>query len=284
VSRPIPPAQPHGDLVEVLPDVFVVTGSMGMGLARFSRNMVVIREGAGLVVVNSVRLDEAGLAALDALGRVTHVIRIAGGHGSDDRFYRGRYDAPVWAVRGQTYFAGVNPAKDEIYFTPDGFLDVDSELPVSGASLYVFDTVPPEGILRIDAGGGTLIAGDSLQNWAGADRWFNGFGKLSFRLLGFLKPHQLGPGWLKVCEPSAEQVAGLLDLAFENVLPAHGEPVLGEARAKYRPAAGPQGEEPVLGEIFGRDGRASLGQVRGGGDEGEGEPHEHAGEPALAGR
>ena len=54
-----------------------------------------------MILVNSVRLDVAGLAALEALGRVTDVIRLAGNHGMDDPFYKDRYGAKVWAVRGQ---------------------------------------------------------------------------------------------------------------------------------------------------------------------------------------
>ena len=216
--------------------MFFVTGSMGFGPARFSRNMVVVREGEGLVVVNSVRLDERGLAALDGLGRVTDVIRLAGGHGSDDRFYRERYGAKVWAVRGQRYFKGIDASKGATYFTPDGVLEAGGALPLAGASLYVFDTDPPEGVLRIPAGGGTLISGDSLQNWARVDGGFNWLGGLMMRVAGFIGPCRLGAGWLKHCAPSAEQVAGVLDLEFENVLPAHGEPVLGDGRERYRPA------------------------------------------------
>jgi len=202
---------------------------------RFSRNMVVLRQGEGLVLVNTVRLDDAGLAALDALGRVTAVIRLAGFHGSDDPFYKDRYGCPVHAVRGQTYFSGVNPRKGDVYFEADEALDANA-LPVEDASLYVFSTEPPEGILRIPAGGGTLITGDSMQNWDGPDERFNLAGKLSMKAMGFLKAHQLGPGWVKQIKPDRAEVRGVLELDFANVLPGHGEPVLGGAVEKYRPA------------------------------------------------
>ena len=38
--------------------------------------MVVVREGERLVLVNTVRLNDAGLEALDALGTVTDTIRV----------------------------------------------------------------------------------------------------------------------------------------------------------------------------------------------------------------
>lgn len=236
MSHPIPAAQRHGDLQEVMPDIFFVSGSMKMGPPRFSRNMVVIRQGERLVIVNSMRLDDAGLAALDALGKVTDVIRLAGFHGSDDRFYKERYDAKVWALRGQTYFTGINPAKGEIYFTPDVYMDADTDLPVAGVSLYRFESDPPEGALLLGVDGGTLITGDSLQNWATTDRYFNWIGKLGMRMMGFVGPHKLGPGWIGSAKPTAEMLTGALDLGFANVLPAHGSPVMGDAVEKYRPA------------------------------------------------
>ncbi len=236
MSRPTPPAQRHGDLQEVLPDIFFVTGSMKMGPLRFSRNMVVIRQGDGLVIVNSLRLNDAGLAALDALGKVTDVVRLAGYHGSDDPFYKERYGSTAWALKGSTYFTGVSPTKGEIYFTPDKYLEVGGELPVPGATLYRFDTDPPEALLRIDAGGGTVISGDSLQNWGTTNRYFSLAGKLGMKMAGFLKPHQLGKGWLNSGKPSVEQIRGILGLDFQNLLPAHGDPVMGDAPEKFRPA------------------------------------------------
>ena len=74
VPRPFPPALPHGPLNEVLPGIFFVKGTLRMSgflPVAFSRNMTVIKEGERLVIVNSVRLDDAGLAQLDALGRVS---------------------------------------------------------------------------------------------------------------------------------------------------------------------------------------------------------------------
>jgi len=213
----------------------MVTGGMKMGPTTFSRNMVVLREGERLVLVNTMRLGDEGLAALDALGKVTDVIRLAGGHGSDDRFYKQRYDAKVWAVEGQPYFKGINHKKGEVYFQADGTLTADGELPVTGASLYVIDTELPEGLMLIPAGGGTLISGDALQNWGGSDEYFNWLSKLVMGGMGFLKPHNLGPGWIKTLKPKAESMRGILDLAFDNVLPGHGAAVMGDAKEKYRP-------------------------------------------------
>ncbi len=71
----LPPALPHGPLEEMFPDVFFVTGMMKTVLAnapwQFNRNMTVVRDGDALTLINSVRLNDAGLLELDALGRAT---------------------------------------------------------------------------------------------------------------------------------------------------------------------------------------------------------------------
>lgn len=233
------PAYPHGELRELFPDVFFVTGSAAMPgplPMRFSRNMTVVRQGPSLTVINSMRLDETGLAALDELGKVEHVIRLAGFHGMDDPFYKDRYDAKIWVVAGMVYAKGFDAPKTapaDGYFQPDIEMEPDTELPIADASLITFSCKPSEGIIRLDRDGGILVAGDSLQNWRSTE-YFNWLAKLMMRLMGFIKPHNLGPGWLKVAKPDVAEIKALLDLEFEHVLPVHGLPVIGDARTKYR--------------------------------------------------
>jgi hypothetical protein len=233
-----PPALPHGELAELFPDVFFVTGSMSMPgplPVRFSRNMSIIREGGRLVLVNSVRLDDDGLRALDALGRVTDVVRLAGFHGKDDAFYKERYGATVWALAGQRYVSGFDLSAAS-YFEADRTLVTGGALPLAGARLHVIASQPGEGLLLIESQGGILVAGDALQNWAEPDRFFSFVGKLMLRRFGFIKPHQLGPAWLKRAKPPLADLRQILELPFEHVLPAHGAPVRGAAKERYRPA------------------------------------------------
>ncbi|MCC7383905.1 MAG: hypothetical protein IT384_18830 [Deltaproteobacteria bacterium] len=236
-SRPFPTALPHGELKEVLPDLFFVTGTVIIGgVMRFSRNMVVVRDGPRLVLVNTLRLNDAGLRALDALGKVTDIIRLAGFHGMDDPFYRDRCGAKVWSVRGQRYTKGFDTKAVETYFTADVEMDASTPLPIPGAKLYVIHSSPPEGLLLLDRAGGTVIAGDCLQHMAAPDAYFNWAGKWSMRMLGFIKPHNVGPGWLKQAKPPLDELRGVLDLTFDHVLPVHGAPVIGGAKELYRPA------------------------------------------------
>ena len=174
-DREFPPAMRHGDIREIFPDIFFVTGTMriaGKPMA-FSRNMTIVRENGSLTLINSVRLDEHGLRALEQLGSVDNVIRIAGFHGMDDAFYKDRYGATVWAIKGQSYVSGFDPDA-EPYFFADELINAASALPIQGSRLYEFRSAkPPEGVIVLLRDGGILISGDALQNWKRPDRYFS---------------------------------------------------------------------------------------------------------------
>jgi hypothetical protein len=239
---PFPPAPAHGELREIFDGVYFVSGAARIGPPMpmtLSRNMTVVRSGESLALINSMRLDEDGLKALDALGKVEHVIRIGAFHGMDDPFYEDRYGATVWALDGSAYTRGFevsdNPADG--YFQADEWLTGHSELPIEGATLYRFDSSrPAEGLVLLERDGGILIAGDSLQNMAKPDAYCNLTAKVVMRLMGFFKPHNVGPGWWKIAKPDHAELQAVLDLPFEHLLPVHGTEVVGGAKEKFRPA------------------------------------------------
>jgi hypothetical protein len=236
-DRPFPEALKHGDISEIFPDVHFVTGTVAMSgplPMRFSRNMTIFCQDGALTLVNSLRLSEAGLSALDRLGKVEHVIRLAGFHGMDDPFYKDRYGAKIWSVDA-AYVAGFD-AKAESYLAPDVVIDGQSDLPLKDARLIEFKSAKPrEGLLLLPQEGGILVSGDCLQNWARADRYFSLPARVMMKIMGFIKPVNVGPGWLKAAKPDKDEVKTLLDLDFSHVLPAHGSPVIGDAKAQYAP-------------------------------------------------
>lgn len=223
-----PPVLPHGPLREVLPGLFFVTGTVKTTLGgvprQFSRNMTVVRDGDSLTLINAVRLDDAGLAGLEELGAVRNVVKI-GFHGMDDPFYADRYGARVWALAGASYESGLRV---------DAVLAPGGEMPFAGGSLFVFETARnQEGILFVDRGGLTAIPCDSLQNITGPDEFFDAPTVAILKESGFLHPTNVGPGWLRGAKPQPADFQRLARIPFENVLPAHGTPVLGGARDRY---------------------------------------------------
>jgi len=240
MTRPFPAATKHRDLAEIFPGVHFVTGTVTMGpMLTTTRNMVAVVEGDRVVLVNSIRLNDQGLAQLDQLGRVTDVIRLAGFHGMDDPFYKDRYDAKIWGLPGMSYQRKFKAAKSSAKNSDKPYFEADAELtendsPLPAASLYTFGTRPPEGVLVLPQEGGILVAGDSLQNWRETNALWSLPAKLTMRALGFVKPYNLGPGWIRAARPTLPKIQGILDLTFEHLLPAHGEAVLGDAKQKYR--------------------------------------------------
>jgi hypothetical protein len=225
----LPPALPHGPLREIFAGVFFVTGMMKTILMgsdwQFSRNMVAVRDGEALTLINSIRLDDAGLAQLDALGRVANVVRIGALHGRDDSFYKSRYDAKFWALPGMAHDHGLAPDKE---LSPNG------DMPFAGCSVFEFRTTNlPECILRIDRAGGILVACDSLQNWIEPDEFFSGQSRQTMTEMGFFQPANLGPVWMQVSEPKAEDFARLCELPFKHVLCGHGIPFRDDAKEAF---------------------------------------------------
>jgi len=236
--RPFPEPHAHGEIEMLFTDIYFVTGTAQMGgrlPMRFSRNMSILRHKDDLTLVNSVRLSEAGLSDLDKLGTVKHVIRLAGFHGMDDPFYQNRYGARVWSVDAP-YLPGFSEGS-EPYLEPDVVLAEETILPVEGARLLLFkSSKPKEGLLLLEREGGIVISGDCLQNWGKTDRYFSLPAKILMPIMGFIKPHNIGPGWRKVAKPDTAEIKANLDIEFAHVLPAHGAPVIGDAKDRYAPA------------------------------------------------
>lgn len=224
------PALPHGEISEVFPDVFFVTGTMKTVLMgahwHFSRNMTIVRDGTDLTLLNTVRLDDAGLAHLDALGKVKNVVKIGALHGMDDAFYVDRYGATLWAPAGM-------PHDHEL--KADKLLAPGGEMPFKGASVFVFEaTKLPECIVRIDREGGILVACDALQNWVGPDAFFSDESRKMMTEMGFFQSANIGPVWMQVNEPQAQDFVRLRALAFRHALCGHGAPLRDHAQEAFQ--------------------------------------------------
>ncbi len=219
-----PPQLPHGEIQEILPDIFLVKGQIRIEsdpVSEFSRNMIVIREGGTLTLVNSVRLDKAGLAQLDSLGTVRHLVKLGAFHGRDDAFYLDRCQAELWAPLGMTYTRGEKTDKN---------IETDMPGPAPDMSFFVFDTPKvPEAALLLNRHGGILITCDSLQNMSGPDEYFNDYAAESKARLGFFNRAAVGPGWLKYAQPKISDFASLKTLKFRHLLSAHGDPLFDDA-------------------------------------------------------
>lgn len=238
------PALAHGRITKLFENIWFVKGAVKMPMLipmKISRSMTIVKNpsNGAITLINSMRLSETGLAELEKLGKVTNVIRIAGFHGRDDGFYRARYGAKIYAIKGQAYNRKFEKKKidpEDGYMLPDVWLNEDSGLPLDSASLKVFHSSDPaEAIIVLNRDGGILVTGDSLQHTAEPDEFVNLPARLMMKKMGFFKPHNVGPGWLQFAHPEKTDIRSVLDLKFEYVLPGHGDPVIGLAKSKFRP-------------------------------------------------
>ncbi|MGK0297410.1 MAG: hypothetical protein ACI9XC_001013 [Gammaproteobacteria bacterium] len=237
------PALAHGEITSIFDGIWFVKGAVKMPMIlpmKISRSMTIVKDSDSndLTIFNSMRLNDKGLEELEKLGTIKNVVRLSGFHGRDDGFYRERYDAKIYAIKGQAYTRKLSEkvSENDIYMEPDVWLsDDNNQLPIKDSSLKIFkSSQPSEAIAIINREGGILITGDSLQNTAKPDKYANLFAKIMMKKMGFYEPYNVGPGWLKFAKPEINEVRSILELEFSHVLPAHGDPVLGDAREKFR--------------------------------------------------
>lgn len=100
--------------------------------------------------------------------------------------------------------------------------------------MFEFKTTQvPEAILHLDRNDGMLIACDALQNWLRPDSYFSEDSRQMMQEMGFFTPANLGPVWVQVAAPQAEDFIRLQALNFRHVLCGHGEPLLETAKEDY---------------------------------------------------
>lgn len=225
-----PPALPHDEPREILPDVLFVHGSARMGPGMtINRNMVVLRHEGELTLVNPIRLSDAGEKALEAFGTVRHAMRLGPAHGVDDPYTVARFGARFWCQAGSATYPEPKP---------DVVLEDGVELPIPDLELIAYrETKSPECVLLWRRHGGLLLSCDSIQHWERASRCSLPAKAVTY-LMGFMHPANIGPPWRKFMtqdggslRPDFERI---LEQPFENLVGAHGQPLLGGANAALR--------------------------------------------------
>jgi hypothetical protein len=226
------PAQRHQDIEALGNDIWWVPGTMKMNwYMTVSRNMVIVRSGDELTLLNPIRLDATGEAALEQLGQVRHLVRLGCFHGCDDAYLKQRYDAVFWCQADSRPYTSPEP---------DRMLAEGGELPIPDAQLMAFRTARrPECALLIRRGPGWLVTCDSLQHYADWSR-HSLAPRLMMPRMGFSKSLLVGPLWKKFQTPKDGSLRSdyerLLELDFDAFISAHGQPLMRGAKEAARQA------------------------------------------------
>lgn len=220
-----PPALSHGPITPVVGGVYLVRGGYRMGPGvQISRTMTIVKNPDGLVVLNAMRLSDAGHAELDRLGPVKHLVKLSESHGVDEPFYADRYKPEIWAMPGAKWAGGGMTATKVL----------GPECPIAGGIVIDFPGSSgwKERGLWIPNGGGTLIACDVLQNHADMDHT-SAIARFITPLMGFKGGVIVAPMWRKMQKLQGKQVeqalAGVSQLTFANLVTGHGPAVVGGA-------------------------------------------------------
>lgn len=225
-----PLARPHGPLTRVAEGVHCVRGGFAMGPGvMISRTMTVLQAGDGLVILNAVRLSDAGQAELDAMGKVKHLVKLSDSHAIDEPFYADRYAPEVWTLP-DAKLQGITATRK---LGPDG--------PVAGGVVVTFAGTRGwrEVAYWVPLGGGTLVTCDAVQNCADTDG-ASFLGRVMMSLMGFKGGVIVPPMWRRMQKVSGVQVreafACFAGLACANLVTGHGPPLVGGADAAVRAA------------------------------------------------
>jgi hypothetical protein len=216
-----PDVLPHDAPRQIAEDLFVVHGCVRPNaVARFTRNMAIVRDKGQLTLINPVRMDDAGLLRMEELGEVAHVLRLGPMHGMDDPFYVDRYDADFWSFDGGT-----------TYTTPTiaHVLAEGEELPFPKARLFAFSHMTEtEGAILLERSPSVLLTCDAIQSYATAPyrphtNWLT---RLMMPLIGFPRETLIGPLWMKLLVEDRDGIKAeferLLEFDFDQLLSAHG--------------------------------------------------------------
>ena len=227
-----PPAYPHDPIVEIAPDIFLVRGAINLNpVLRISRNMVFVRNGDEITVINPIRLQPAEEQKLRQMGTVKHVLRSGPMHGLDDPYYVDTFGAEFWCQEGGTTYT--EPKIDHP-------LSEANTLPFPNAELFCFKgTVQPESAILFTTGKGLLVMCDAIQHY-GDYKHNNLPARLLMPFIGFPKTMIVGPVWMKVMTPEGHSLKSefdrLLTLDFDALISAHGSFLHTGAKAAARKA------------------------------------------------
>ena len=224
--------QPQEPLVEVLPDLYLLRGSIKLAPGiSINRNMVVIREGGELTLIGAVRMTPDNEGRLEELGRVTNLVRIST-HGVDDAYTKSRFGTRFWCFSG-TEAAYERPAPDEVF-------DESHGLPFLSADLHRFRGINGSEVALIwRKNDGVLITSDALQHY-GDWRFFNAPSRLIHPLMGFSRGMIVGPVWHRMLTEDESVLRrsfeSLLDGDFKHMMGLHGTLCRDVAKDRIRAA------------------------------------------------
>ena len=220
-------ATPQDPIIEIFPQVYLLRGSIKIApFLQMNRNMLIVKQGQELTLINAVRLNDEGLKQLAELGNVKHLIRLGDFHGLDDQFYLDQFQPTFWSQEQHVLYPGLKPNQ---------VIDQTTISPVANSQFFIFESAqyPESALLLKDHQ--LLITTDSIQYWNDW-KYMTFLSKFFLYLMGFRLKLFIGGPWLK--KVSAENNSlkpdfeKLLQLDFVHLVAAHGNVLKNTAKVE----------------------------------------------------
>lgn len=220
-------ATAQDSIVEIFPDVYLLRGSIRIAsMMQMNRNMLIVKQGQDLILINAVRLNDQGLKQLEQLGSVKHVIRLGDFHGLDDQFYLDQYQPEFWSQAGHATYPNL---------IPQHVIDKNTVSPIKDSQFFIYASAKyPEAALLLQDHQ-LLITTDSVQYW---DDWkyMSFLSKIILYVMGFRLGLFIGGPWLKKVSTQKNSLKvdfeQLLKLDFIHLIAAHGNVLKNTAKTE----------------------------------------------------
>ena len=214
-------------IVEIFPDVYLLRGSIRIAsMMQMNRNMLIVKQGQDLILINAVRLNDQGLKQLEQLGSVKHVIRLGDFHGLDDQFYLDQYQPEFWSQAGHATYPNL---------IPQHVIDKNTVSPIKDSQFFIYASAKyPEAALLLQDHQ-LLITTDSVQYW---DDWkyMSFLSKIILYVMGFRLGLFIGGPWIKKVSTQKNSLKvdfeQLLKLDFIHLIAAHGNVLKNTAKTE----------------------------------------------------
>lgn len=216
---------PHQTITQNFENIYSLTGSMQLfGIFKYSRNMVILKEGNKLCLVNPVRLNEAEEEKLLNMGTIYSVLKLGRLHSVDVPYYMEKFSPKLWTSSKDSFVQSRN-------YNIDIDLEKNNSLPFMNMQIYSFKTSKEnEAVAFLPQNNGILLSCDALVNMKKVDPMANWLVRTLSKLLP--EPTYIGPNWYKAMKPLRRDFHKVLEFKFDKMIPAHGSVLKDNASKK----------------------------------------------------
>ena len=202
--------------------VLCVLAAMGMMIGR---TMTIYKDGDDLIILNSIRVNEAVEKDILELGQVKHLVRMCDAHGLDDPYYFDKFKPTYW---GLDTFKAINGPNGPLRHTK---VLQEGDTPIPNMKVVTIQS-GKECTFWIPDHGGTVIACDLVQNVTEIPIHASWFGGKITKWGGFMGECTCAPPLWKILhgKDHKQAVQNILSWDFENLFTAHGSARVGGAK------------------------------------------------------